>query len=168
MKIGIVGAGAIGGWMGARLAHSGAEVSVVARGATLQALRLHGLRLNERAETLSAPVRASSDPAELGVQDLVVVAVKAPSLPEVAGLLAPMLGPHTVVLTAMNGVPWWFLQGFGGALANTRLMSVDADGALAKAIPGAHVVGCVVHASCSIEAPGLIHHHLGNRLLSFP
>jgi 2-dehydropantoate 2-reductase len=169
-KVCIYGAGAIGGWIGAGLASAGCEVSVVARGATLQALQSQGLQLQTRspegtALTQTHQVRVSASPASLGVQDLVVIAVKAPALLEVARHIAPLIGPHTVVLTAMNGVPWWFLHGFGGALAGTRLHAVDATGEIATAIPAAQVIGCVVHASCSQNAPGVIQHHFGNRLI---
>ena len=134
MKVCIYGAGAIGGWIGSGLARAGCSVSVVARGATLDALQLHGLRLREGERITSQAVASSALPADLGVQDLVVLAVKAPSLPDVARQIAPLLGPQTLVLTAMNGVPWWFLQGYGGPLAGTRLESVDPGGAIAQAI----------------------------------
>ena len=165
MKICIYGAGAIGGWIGARLAAIGEPVSVVARGATLAALHTHGLRLQQAEGLLQVPVQAADNAAALGVQDLVVVAVKAPALAEVARDIAPLLGPHTIVLTAMNGVPWWFFQGFGGAYAGTSLKAVDASGAIAAAIPARHVVGCVVHASCALQAPGVVQHHFGNKLI---
>ena len=165
MKICIYGAGAIGGWIGARLAAIGEPVSVVARGATLAALQTHGLRLQQAEGLLQVPVQAADNAAALGVQDLVVVAVKAPALAEVARDIAPLLGPHTMVLTAMNGVPWWFFQGFGGAYAGTSLKAVDASGAIAAAIPARHVVGCVVHASCALQAPGVVQHHFGNKLI---
>ena len=165
MKICIYGAGAIGGWIGARLAALGEPVSVVARGATLAALHTHGLRLQQADGLLQVPVQAADNAATLGVQDLVVVAVKAPALAEVARGIAPLLGPHTMVLTAMNGVPWWFFQGFGGAYAGTSLKAVDASGAIAAAIPARHVVGCVVHASCALQAPGVVQHHFGNKLI---
>jgi len=165
MKVCIYGAGAIGGWLGVKLAAAGCEVSVVARGASLQALQMHGLRLQVAGDTVSAAVRASASPAELGPQDLVVVAVKAPAMADVAAAIAPLLGPDTMVLTAMNGVPWWFFEGFGGRLEGTRLKAVDPDGAIARAIPGQRIVGCVVHASCSLEAPGLARHHFGNKLI---
>ena len=165
MKICIYGAGAIGGWIGARLAALGEPVSVVARGATLAALQTHGLRLQQAEGLLQVPVQAADNAAALGVQDLVVVAVKAPALAEVARDIAPLLGPHTMVLTAMNGVPWWFFQGFGGAYAGTALKAVDASGAIAAAIPARHVVGCVVHASCALQAPGVVQHHFGNKLI---
>ena len=165
-KVCIYGVGAIGGWIGARVAQQdGVQLSAVARGKTLQALHAQGLRLHSAERETHARVQASANPADLGVQDLVVLAVKAPALPEVARHIDPLLGPDTVVLTAMNGVPWWFLQGFGGAHANTALRSVDPDGAIARAIPAANIVGGVVHASCSLRAPGEVQHHFGNGLI---
>jgi len=165
MNVCIYGAGAIGGWIGVKLARSGCDVSVVARGATLEALQSHGLRLQDGGDALSAPVRASANPAELGAQDLVVVAVKAPAMAEVAKSIAPLLGPRTIVLTAMNGVPWWFFEGFGGRHAGTRLKSIDPDGSIAQAIPARHIIGCVVHASCLLNGPGFVQHHFGNKLI---
>ncbi len=165
MKTCIFGAGAIGGWLGTRLAQAGVEVSLVARGAALEALQTHGLRLQDASGTTSVTVRSSADPAELGVQQLVIIAVKAPALREVASRIAPLLGPDTIVLTAMNGVPWWFLEGFGGSVAGSRLAAVDADGSVGRAIPAQHVVGGVVHASCSLSAPGIARHHFGNKLI---
>src|SRR6476659_6702430 len=116
MKLCIYGAGAIGGLMAAWLARSGHEVSVVARGAQLEAIRRSGLRVRSDGAVESFPVRAESDPARIGPQDYVLVAVKAPSLTEVAQSIAPLLGPQTSVVTAMNGVPWWFFDrlSFGG------------------------------------------------------
>jgi 2-dehydropantoate 2-reductase len=164
MKVCIYGAGAIGVWIGARLARQGAQVSAVARGATLAALKDKGLRLDLQGEHIAVPVQASASAADLGVQDLVVVAVKAPAMAAVAAGIGPLLGPDTVVLTAMNGVPWWFFDGFG-ALAGTRLQAVDPEGAIARAIPAPHIVGGVVHASCSLESPGHVRHHFGNGLI---
>ena len=162
----IVGAGAIGGWLGAGLARAGCDVSFLARGATLTALQTQGLKLQSGAQTEQThTVRASNHAAELGVQDLVIIAVKAPALREVAQQIAPLLGKDTVVLTAMNGVPWWFLQGFGGALANQSLVSVDASGDIATAIPAHHIIGGVVHASCSVVSPGVIRHAFGNKII---
>ncbi|MBC7435352.1 MAG: 2-dehydropantoate 2-reductase [Bdellovibrionales bacterium] len=165
MRVCIYGAGAIGGWIGARLASAGHEVSVVARGATLAALQQHGLRLEMGGEVHSAPVRASASPAELGVQELVIIAVKAPAMAAVAHAIAPLIGPDTVVLTAMNGIPWWFFEGFGGDYQGKRLSAVDPDGALAAAIPGKHIVGGVVHASFALNSPGFVKHHFGNKLI---
>jgi 2-dehydropantoate 2-reductase len=164
-KVAIVGAGAIGGWMGVHLARTGVQLSVLARGDTLAALQKNGLQLHQGGEWHTVPVTASHDAAALGVQDLVVISVKAPALASVAAQVGPLIGPNTVVLTAMNGVPWWFLQGFGGPLQHRALASVDPDGSIARAIPTPHVVGCVVHASCSVDAPGVIRHHFGDGLI---
>jgi len=165
-KICIYGAGAIGGWIGARVAQQpNVQLSVVARGNTLQALQQHGLRLHSAEQVLQAAVQTSANPSDLGVQDLIVIAVKAPALQEVATHIAPLMGPHTVVLTAMNGVPWWFLQGFGATYANTPLKSVDATGVIAQSIPPEHIMGCVVHASCSLKGPAQVQHHFGNGLI---
>jgi 2-dehydropantoate 2-reductase len=165
MKVCIYGAGAIGGWMGVKLAQAGCAVSVVARGATLDALREHGLRLVESGETHAVQVQASDKPDALGEQDLVIVAVKAPGMADVAHHIAPLLGKDTIVLTAMNGVPWWFCDGLKGEFAGARLASVDPDGSIAAAIPGGRTLGCVVHASCRVDAPGLIAHHQGRGLI---
>lgn len=165
MKIAVVGFGAVGGLIGARLALSGAEVSAVARGATLEALRTQGVRLESDGKTACVPVRAVSSAAELGMQDVVVLAVKATALADVAAQVAPLLGPETIVLTAMNGVPWWFFSGGTLPYAGTRLPSLDPDGALAKAIPFNQVIGCVVHLSSSCPAPGVVRLGFGNRLI---
>ena len=165
MKVCIYGAGAIGGWLGHGLARAGCSVSVVARGATLTALVKYGLRLNQADSVTAQTVSASSSPAELGVHDLVVISVKAPAMPDVAKHIAPLIGENTVVMTAMNGVPWWFLEGFGGPYAGQPLNSIDPQGKIALAIAPQHIIGCVVHASCSSDAPGLVHHHFGNKLI---
>ncbi len=164
-KVAIVGAGAIGGWMGVHLARAGAQVSVLARGVTLAALQSEGLQLHQGGELHIVPVKASNQAADLGMQDLVVISVKAPALSAVAAQVRPLIGPNTVVLTAMNGVPWWFLQGFGGPVAGRSLASVDPEGQIARALPAQHIIGCVVHASCSVDAPGVIRHHFGDGLI---
>ena len=165
MKVCIVGAGAIGGFIGTRIAAARcAEVSALARGATLVALREHGWRLNTAAGLMQAPARASDSAADLGVQDLVVVAVKGPALTQVAQNIAPLIGPRTLVLPAMNGVPWWFCQGVPG-LAGVVLESVDPGGKVAAAIPFEQVLGCVVHASTSMPEPGLVQHKMGQGLI---
>lgn len=165
MKVCIYGAGAIGGLIGAQLAGSGvADVSAVARGQTLDALRTHGWRVRRDGRVHSSPAHAVADPAELGVQDVVVIAVKAPALADVAARLGPLLGPQTLVVPAMNGVPWWFGQGHA-AVGAAPLATVDPDGAIARAIPLAHVVGCVVHIAASTPAPGLVEHTMGARLI---
>lgn len=165
MKIAVYGFGAIGGLMGVRLARTGCDVSAVARGATLDALRAHGARLTVNGETGSMPLRAVADPIALGVQDVVIVAVKATALPDVARHIAPLIGPQTIVITAMNGVPWWFFSSDGLPYAGTRLPSLDPDGALERAIPTPQVVGCVVHLSASTPEPGLVRLGFGNRLI---
>jgi len=164
-RVAIVGAGAIGGWLGVRLSHTGCLVSALARGETLAALQRDGLQLYQDGQLQGAPVQAAASAVTLGVQDLVIVAVKAPSLPGLARGIAPLLGRHTVVLTAMNGVPWWFFNGFGGERAGTRLKTVDPEGEIERSIPARHVIGGVVHASCSVDAPGVIRHHFGNGLI---
>jgi 2-dehydropantoate 2-reductase len=164
-KVCIYGAGAIGGWMGVKLAQAGCELSVVARGATLTALQQHGLRLQHGEDVTSVQVKASADPSALSVQDLVIIAVKAPALAEVAKSIAPLIGPDTIVLTAMNGVPWWFFEGFGAQYGGTRLKAVDPDGAIARAIPAQHIIGCVVHASCSLNSPGFVKNQFDNKLI---
>jgi len=165
MKVCIYGAGAIGGWIGVKLAQAGCELSVVARGATLAALQQHGLRLDENGREQAVTVRASAAPADLGVQDLVVIAVKAPAMAAVAAQIAPLLNADTLVLTAMNGVPWWFCEGVDGEYAGQRLNTIDPDGAIAAAIPAAQVIGCVVHASCMLKEAGYVKHHQGQRLI---
>ena len=165
MRICIVGAGAIGGFLGTRLATTnGTRVSALARGATLDALRTHGWRLRQDDVLLQAPATASDDPAALGIQDLVVIAVKGQSLPALAPSLAPLLGPDTIVLPAMNGVPWWFSAALP-ALQGQPLESVDPGGAIARALPLANVVGCVVHVSTSLSEPGLVEHKMGRGLI---
>ena len=165
MKVCIYGAGAIGGFIGARLAASGAaQVSVVARGDTLAALRTHGLRLRQGGQLVAAPVQASDDPAALGPQDGVVIAVKGPALAAVAARIAPLLGPDTWVLPAMNGVPWWFGAG-APAMGDEPLQSIDPGGRIAAAIPLARVIGGVVHASSWTSAPGLVEHRMGRGLI---
>jgi 2-dehydropantoate 2-reductase len=165
MKVCIVGAGAIGGFIGARLAVAGrAQVSAVARGATLEALRQHGWRLDTAAGRLQAPVTASAEAAELGVQDLVIIAVKGPSLTQAAISISPLLGSHTRVMPAMNGVPWWFCQDLPD-FPGGPLQSVDPGGAIAAAIPFDQVLGCVVHASASAPEPGWVQHKKGQGLI---
>ena len=165
MKVCIYGAGAIGGFIGTRLAATGrCSVAAVARGATLHALREHGWRLRQGGQLLQAPAQATDDPRDLGVVDLVVVAVKGPALAEVSRRMAPLLGPQTLVLPAMNGVPWWFAQAIP-ALGGQPLRSVDPDGAIAAHIPLAQVVGCVVHASTFTPEPGLVEQRMGQGLI---
>ena len=166
MRICIYGAGAIGLLIGARLAATGRhEVSAVARGATLAALAGKGFRVETADGAIAGPARAAEDPAALGVQDLVVVAVKAPALADVARRIAPLLGPETIVLPAMNGVPWWFCHGLAGAASGLALKSVDPDGTIAAHIPIGHVLGCVVHAAAYVDTPGVAINKMGRGLV---
>ena len=172
MKICIYGAGAVGGLIAGRLAQANNEVSVVARGAQLTAIRERGLRLVSDGKDFQIKIKASENPAELGPQDYVIVAVKGQSLPEVAAHIAPLLGDQTSIVTAMNGVPWWFFDRLPFASGRTergggrlRLETLDPDGALAAAMPTARIVGCVVHLAASTPEPGLIRHNMGRRLI---
>ncbi|GAB3851270.1 2-dehydropantoate 2-reductase [Dactylosporangium cerinum] len=158
MKICVVGAGAVGGVIGVRLASAGLPVSVLARGATLAAIGSDGWRLREAHDQRTVHVTASDDPARLGPQDLVFLTVKAHSLPALAPSLVPLLGPDTVVVAALNGVPWWFLH-------PRRLHSVDPTGSIAASIPVSSLVGCVVHLSASVPAPGVVQLKAENELI---
>ncbi|MGH8746244.1 MAG: ketopantoate reductase family protein, partial [Burkholderiales bacterium] len=167
MKFCVYGAGAVGGLIAAWLARAGQEVSVLARGANLEAIRRDGLRLRSGSDggLQVARVRAEQDPTRLGSQDCVVVAVKGHALPEVAAGIGPLLGPGTSVVTAMNGIPWWFFDrlAFGGG--KMKLSSLDPGGALSSAIPTSRIVGCVVHFAASTPEPGLVSHAMGRRLI---
>jgi len=165
MKICIYGAGAVGGLLAGRLAQAGNDVSVVARGTQLTAIRERGLRVVSDGKEFLVKPKAAHDPAALGPQDYVIVAVKGQSLPEVAANVAPLLGPETSIVTAMNGVPWWFFDrlAFGGG--KLRLESLDPGGRIGAALPTSRIVGCVVHLAASTPAPGLISHNMGKRLI---
>lgn len=169
MKISIVGLGAIGGLLAARLAGAGHTVSALARGTTLAALREHGVRLRGAGgEETGQRIAASNSADDLGPQDLVVIALKGPALATVAPTLGPLLGAETVVLPAMNGVPWWFLaaDARASAAAGTEpLASIDPGGRIAAALPLERVLGCVVHLTCSSPAPGVVQHGFGERLI---
>lgn len=165
MKVCIVGAGAIGGLIGTRLARAGrCEVSALARGATLAALVEHGWRLSTAQGLAQATAKASDRAQDLGPQDLVVIAVKAPALQALAPSLGPLMGPSTLVMPAMNGVPWWFCHGVEG-FDSAPLQSVDPAGAIDAAIALRRVLGCVVHASAAAPQPGLTRHQNGLGLI---
>ena len=140
MQIGVIGAGAIGGWVAARLALAGNRVGILARGHTLQALQ-SGLVVDEGGQRQQAVVTAVDDPFALGRQELLVIAVKAPALAAVAELAGPMIGPDTIIVPLLNGVPWWFLR-------DRPLDSVDPEGQIAACLPDDQVIGCVIHAAC--------------------
>ncbi len=165
MKVCIVGAGAIGGFIGTRLAAAAAcDLSVLARRAALVSLQENGWRLRQGDVLTTAPARASDNAAELGRQDVIIVAVKGQGLTAVAREIGPLIGPETIILPAMNGVPWWFGQGVA-AIGEQPLASVDPEGTITATLPYAQVLGCVVHASTSSPEPGLVAHKMGNGLI---
>jgi 2-dehydropantoate 2-reductase len=165
MKICVFGAGAIGGLMAAWLARAGHEVSVVARGAQLDTIRRRGLRVTSQGRTDSYQVNADSDPARFGPQDYVLVTVKAQGLRDVAQSIAPLLGKETSVVTAMNGVPWWFFHRLKYRNGSERLESLDPGGVLSNAIATERIVGCVIHLAASTPEPGLVSHNMGAKLI---
>jgi 2-dehydropantoate 2-reductase len=166
MKIAVIGAGAIGGLVGAKLAAAGEAVTFLVRGANLQAIRANGIRLVERdgAAQVVRDVRATNDYAEAGPQDLVVLAVKAHQVGSVAADVPRLFGPETVVVTMQNGIPYWYFHAHGGALAGSRVESVDPDGRLLALIPPERVIGCVVYPASELLEPGVVQHVEGNRL----
>ena len=163
MKICIFGAGAIGGYMGAKLAKAGADVSLVARGPHLAAIRDKGLTLIEEGERFTVPVTASEDPAELGPQDYVIITLKAHSVPPVVDRMQPLIGDGTTIVSGVNGVPWWYFHGLEGPLAETQLESVDPGGAQWRGFGPDRVLGCVVYPAAEVIEPGTIRHIEGNR-----
>ncbi len=164
MKICIYGAGAIGGYMAAKLAGAGADVSVVARGPHLAAMREKGLTLIEEGhDPVTVPVRASADPSELGPQDYVIVTLKAHSVPAVVDVMQPLIGAHTTIVSGVNGVPWWYFHKLGGPLEGTRLASVDPGNVQWDGFGPDRVLGCVVYPAAEVSAPGTIRHIEGNR-----
>ena len=165
MKICIYGAGAVGGLMAGRLAQGGHDVSVVARGAHLTAIREKGLRVLSGKKEFQIRIKADSDPSKLGPQDAVIVAVKAQNLSEVAAAIGPLVGADTTIVTAMNGVPWWFFDRLSFGDGKLRLDSLDPGGKLARAMPTDRIVGCVIHLAASTPEPGLISHNTGERLI---
>jgi 2-dehydropantoate 2-reductase len=164
-RVCVVGPGAVGGLIAAKLGQASCAISVLARGEHLRAIEATGLTLLEGDTRTTVRVAAASDPAALGPQDVVVIALKAPSLIGAATGLKPLLTPTTVLVPAMNGVPWWFFHRFGGALADARLSSVDPDGMIWRALPPEQVIGSVVHLSSSIAAPGVVRRGLGSLLV---
>jgi 2-dehydropantoate 2-reductase len=165
MKVCIVGAGAIGGFIGTRIAlQKNVKVSALARGETLKALQTHGWRLRSNGELISSSVTASDSALDLGEQDLVIITVKGPALVDIADAIKPLVGKDTVVLPVINGVPWWFIDGCE-AINQTVLKSVNPGGKISASIPSANVLGAVVHASASRSEPGLVEHKMGQGLV---
>lgn len=162
-KICIYGAGAIGGYMGAMLAKAGADVSLVARGPHLAAMQANGLILETAEGRETVPVTASDNPAELGVQDYVIITLKAHSVPGVIDAMQPLLGPDTAVVFAVNGVPWWYFHQLGGDLEGRRVETVDPGGKIWDGIGPERALGCVVYPAAEVPEPGVIKHLAGDR-----
>ncbi len=164
MKICIFGAGAIGGYMAVKLVGAGVDVSIVARGPHLAAIQSRGLTLlEEGADPVTVPVRASANAADLGVQDYVIVTLKAHSVPPVVGAMQPLIGPDTTIVSGVNGVPWWYFHKIGGPLEGTRLRSVDPGDVQWNGFGPDRVLGCVVYPAAEVSEPGVIRHIEGNR-----
>ena len=164
MKICVFGAGAIGGYMGVKLAQAGADVSLVARGPHLEAMKDKGLTLiEEDGAPQTVPVTASDAPADLGVQDYVIVTLKAHSVPPVVEKMQPLIGPNTTIVSGVNGVPWWYFLKIGGALEGTRLETVDPGNDQWDGFGPDRVLGCVVYPAAEVSEPGTIRHIEGNR-----
>ncbi len=163
MRIGIFGAGAIGGFLGARLAAAGAEVTFIARGPHLAAMQANGVRLVSGGESVTVRPRCLADPAEAGVQDYVVVTLKAHSLPGAAPRIARMMGPESALVTGINGVPYWYFYGLDGPHRDRRVESVDPGGRLWDILPPSQAIGCVVYPAAEVVEPGVIAHTYGDR-----
>lgn len=165
MKIAVIGAGAIGGYVGVKLALAGNAVSFIVRGANLTAIRRDGMKLvmHDGRELVTRNVLATNDYAEAGVQDIVVIAVKAHQLEAIVGDLPKLIGPDTLIVTMQNGIPFWYFHEHGGALAGSVVKSVDADGVLLRSIPVRQIIGSVVYPACELIAPGVVRHVEGER-----
>jgi 2-dehydropantoate 2-reductase len=164
MKICVFGAGAIGGYMGVKLAQAGADVSLVARGPHLAAMQANGLKLiEEGGEETVVPVTASDNPADLGVQDYIIVTLKAHSVPPIVDKMQPLIGPNTTIVSGVNGVPWWYFHKIGGEHEGTRLESVDPGNAQWEGFGPDRVLGCVVYPAAEVIEPGVVKHIEGNR-----
>lgn len=163
MKICVFGAGAIGGYLAVRLANSGQDVSVVARGPHLAAIKSDGLRLQIGGSEEVAHVAATDTASDLGPQDYLFITLKAHSVPGVAEAIAPLIGPETTIVTGMNGVPYWYFHGLDGFDPTTRVEAVDPNGAVSRALPPDQALGCVVYPACEIDEPGVIRHIDGDR-----
>jgi len=163
VKFVIVGAGATGAFLGARLARAGVDVTLVARGAHLAAMRERGVEVRDDGGSFVAHPPCTDDLSVVTEADAVFLTLKAHSLPDMAPRLGPLLGPDTAIVTGQNGIPWWYFERHGGPLDGTRLRTVDPGGIIATHIDARRVVGCVVYPATSIIAPGVIQHVEGNR-----
>jgi ketopantoate reductase len=165
MKICVVGSGAIGGLMGAKLALAGNQVSIIDQGAQLAAIRDQGLKLiwEDGSEQVAQPALATDQVADVGPQDLVILALKAHYLELVARQIPSLLGPETMIVTVQNGIPWWYFHNHGGPFDGHRLNTLDPSGILGRDIDGDRIVGCVVYPAAAVEAPGVVRHVEGDR-----
>ena len=165
MKICIFGAGAIGGYLAVELALAGNDVCAIARGSHLEAIRKNGLTLVIDGKEKNVKIPASDNPADFGPQDYVICALKAHQSHESAAQFAPLLGPDTAMVTAMNGIPWWYFYKEGGPFEGRHLESVDAGARQWNLIGPERAIGCVVDPACEVIAPGVIEHHEFNRFI---
>ena len=165
MRVGMVGAGAIGGLRGAKMALSGEEVTVIDQGAHLKAIQKNGLKLiwEDGAEYVAEIAKATDKVEEAGEQDLIILGLKAHYLDQVAKDIPRITGPDTMIVTIQNGIPWWYFHNHGGEFEGRRLESLDPDGVLGKYIDSDKIIGCVVYPACAVEAPGVIRHVEGDR-----
>jgi 2-dehydropantoate 2-reductase len=165
MKIAIIGVGAIGGFLGARLAHAGEDVTFIARGVNLEALKAHGIRLvlGDGSEQAVPKVNATADYAAAGPHDIVILAMKAHQVEAVARDVPKLFGPDTIVVPMQNGIPYWYFHRHGGALVGTQIQSVDPTGSIGSNIPCERVIGCVVYPAAELISPGVVKHVEGNR-----
>jgi len=163
MKIAVFGAGAIGGYLAVKLHQAGADVSVIARGPHLAAMREHGLTLRSEGQTVTAKLRCTDKPEEAGPQDYVIVTLKANGLAPAAPQIARLMGPDTALVTGINGVPYWYFYGLDGPWRDRGIESVDPGGALWKLLPPRQVIGCIVYPAAEVVQPGVIEHTYGNR-----
>jgi len=165
MKVAIIGAGAIGGYVGVKLALAGEDVTFIVRGANLSAIRRNGMKLvmADGSEHVAANVRATNDYDEAGPQDLVILAMKAHQVEAVARDVPKLFGPDTAVVTMQNGIPYWYFERHGGAFEGTRVHSVDPTGIVGECIPASRVIGCVVYPASELIAPGVVKHIEGDR-----
>ncbi len=165
MRICVVGAGAIGGLMGAKLALSGEEVTVIDQGAHLKAIQENGLKLiwEDGTEYLAEVAKATDKVEDAGVQDLIILSLKAHYLDQVAKQIPKITGPDTMIVTVQNGIPWWYFHKHGGEFDGRPIESLDPDGVLGKNIDAERIIGCVVYPAGAVSAPGVIHHVEGDR-----
>jgi 2-dehydropantoate 2-reductase len=165
VRIAIFGAGAIGGYLGAKLHQAGAEVSLIARGAHLEAMQQRGLTLESGGERVTLFPRCAGDAASLGSQDYVIATVKTYALPDAAAGIAALMGPHTTLVTAMNGIPYWYFYGDASRWRDRIVESVDHGGTLWRTLPPEQVLGCVLYPSGELIAPGVVSHVYGSRII---